>query len=530
MLFQIRKDSDEFPHNQKCVAPHCRTPDEPLLDLAAGLQQFVRILILFFGLRAQDLRNELMNADCYTTDLAMRPVLGRCLSGELLGKSQEEVESLELSTEEEQEVVRKTLVVMEDHERSGHLDQSLPKRLARLYERSLVETFGAFQHIFDAERKTDAEPSLFCLHDLTADTSALKTRLDRFARQQEEQAENAARVCHQRIEAELLSAAASGRAKGVDAKILVGAGLTLSHLFHNVILSTLGERINSIMSARFRVVVDLTVSFNLLSNFNQVSNDRATFLASATHRTHMTLPFLPPFPLIPPVNPTLPLPLDLSLPPSLLKASADLYPDMQRSYIIPPRFCPVDKCSGRPLIEGNFEVVEKLLVALFSWILQTALMVVGISHDEARSVVVTCVVQLAGGSSMEVETEEEQQRLRDYLPEALAMTKAAVMESIKQEDAPLMRLFVLFRTQLVRASFFHGDRLALILMIPVHNKRTSMSMCLRSDAFPRRADDCCRNRQSSLRHRGISYAGSAHARIGRSERLVPKSCRPDPLS
>ena len=459
----------------------------------------------------------------------MRSVLERCLGGELRGESDEELKSIGLTTEWELEIVRRTMILMEEHAESDSSTLSIPKRLASVYDLSLLDTFKVLQQFVDAARPPGEPSAPFCLHNLTAESFAPGPAVEEYARKQDEGVSQVANISQERVRAELIAASASGRAVGLEEAVLVGAGVRLSHLASNVLVSTLGQRIDTIIRTRYiGFMQDPRVPYELLYNFNKLSNESSFFLASAMHQSHLShLPDVPPSPHIPPANSRLPPPLSLSLPFDLLNPSVDLYPELlfsPRSYVVPPRFCPVDKCSGRPPIEENFEVVEKLLVALFSWILQEELLV-KVTHDEVRSIVVLAVLQLA--QSMDVGTEEEQERYRQCLPRALVMTRVVIRQFKTQESASLMPQLGRFRMLLVKP--FPSSSVIRRLLTRIRSaedqRLSTPSMRLRFDALCRWVDERCRVRQNRIRHRSRYSAGTAHASDSRNQRVAPKNPR-----
>ena len=444
-------DSDELPHAYTCVAPHCQTPNEPVFGFEDFAHHFINILSVTLRERRRVQHDDTLNAECFLNDIVLAPVLEMCLSGQMVGIPVERIETTQLTPAWELELIRRTNTLMEEHAKSSHSALAQPKQLAEVYHNSLIDAFRVLQKLVNAVRMREEESSPFCLHDLVADPVALGEAVEDYV-QETMDAEGGNFISHMRLREELIAAAASGRAVGVESEVLVKIGIRLLYIAAEIVFHTLGERRTAITLTRYcEVSKGPELCYELLCNFNQLSNQPERFLASSTLKSHLShLPDIPPSPPIPPANPRLPPPLSLSLPFDLLNPSVDLYPERlfsPRSYVVPPRFCPIDECSGRSPIEENFKVVEKLLVALSLWKLQEELLL-GIKYDDMTAAVMAGVVYHTKG--IEVETEEEKQRLMYRLSSSLAMVKRTMRRIVKHEAHRLTTAIMHVRKQLVK--------------------------------------------------------------------------------
>lgn len=361
---------EEFPA-QICRAPHCKTPYEPLLDLANVLRSFETILDINFRRRERALREAVLRVECVVKDIVMRPVLERCLSGELEGKSAEEMELLGLS-KEEVEIVQRLGALLEEHAEYDHSILALSRRMNRLHQESILESLAAVQQIVDAGREAPTSP--FCLHDLIADPIRFKSSVDDYAQKDIYNVREDAQVDCYRFRVELRAAGVSGRFRGGDTEMLVNFGSRIIRLASEVVDSTLRIRTAPIMRGWRDESGSATLLYGLLRRFNECSNNPTLLLrpaAASAHRSppsdvstqsHIasssTTPRTDQYSFPTPVQSSL---LDITTNPSPRQKFA------RRSTILPPHFCPIDRCSGRPPVAGNIDIVEQLVVDLFSW-------------------------------------------------------------------------------------------------------------------------------------------------------------------
>lgn len=283
---------------------------------------------------------------------------------------------------------------------------------------------------------------------------------------------------------------------------------------------------NGIMTSRYADREHILQEFGgLIIAYNHYSNDPPAFLASAQYQSHLSS--LPPIPPLlfrshystsstpSPASRDPNSPLNQTTFPAALDPFLDFPPpehDTDCRLLLPPS-CSPNACSGRPPIEKNRLLAEKLVVGLLCFEYYFKLL-----DDDSNLRVASAMAVAITLGSMEVSTEEDQRRASAALPKVLVAIAyrrhdGGTDEKWMEEDTVLAMAVFRHQAQLVSLDSDFSQVLdANSIISAADGQQRCLSVRLRSDVSLREAVRPGQDLKSEIRLGSISSPGATYPR------------------